>query len=1019
MVKKFEKDFRDPSSEYRSCPFWAWNTRLDKEELIRQIDAFKKMGFGGFYMHSRIGLDTEYLCDEFFDAVRACITRAKDNGMFAELYDEDLWPSGIAGGLVTEESTKYRKKALLFTKNNYSDDENYSLFARFSMMFDEGGRAVSYSPIVGDTVTDGGELWCSYVYTVPDRAHHQTPPQGDVMDREGVAKFIAVTHEKYAREIGDEFSKSVRRIFTDEPTPESVFFKKLYMCEGGDEVSCPYTRGLEDIFVEKYGFDLKKCLPEIFFDFGEGKNKVRYYFRRLIGELFYENYFCQIYDWCDSHGIDFTGHILFEETLSLQGRASGDPMLMYSKLHIPGMDLLFDAVEYNTAKQVQSVVRQCGKKGMMSELYGVTGWNFDFRGYKFQGDWQAALGVTHRVPHLAWLSMEGVAKRDYPASIGVQSPWWGEYSILENHFARVNTAMTRGEAVVNIGVIHPIESYLTVIGDDLTTAKIRTELDENFALIAKLLLEVGLDFDYISESLLERDIESSLEGGCVGKMRYNTIVVPHLLCLRRSTVEFLEAFTENGGRVIFTSACLVCIDGGDEDDRKLKLLYENCQHSALDGSLIAALEDEREVKIENNTGRKMLYQLRQEGDERWLFAAFCEKSHSDESVCNKTFVRLRGEYLPTFCDTFSGELKPIDYVIKDGFTEVRASLWGSDSLLLHLAPTKGESGYTEEKTQIGGTEKTLVCESVSLDEPNVLLLDYAEYSFDGEEFFPKKNILKIDHEYRNRLGIPVRSNYDRSQPWRSRQLGETCSDKYLRLRFRIQSEIEYAGAFLALEGLERTSVCFNGENVDMTDRGFYVDKSIRKIALPKILKGENILEMKIKIINSNVKGAEYCYLLGDFGVVVEGSEARIVAKSQNADFVSTKELKMPFYGGNLTYECRETFEEDCNLTVKIPEYRGALVRVYLEGEDKGYICFAPYTLDLGLVKKGEHTIFFKLFGNRYNTFGALHYKNDKIGELPAMWQPNPSAETNEYLLKDIGIQKSPTIIYQNVARSDL
>ena len=365
---------------------------------------------------------------------------------------------------------------------------------------------------------------------------------------------------------------------------------------------------------------------------------------------------------------------------------------------------------------------------------------------------------------------------------------------------------------------------------------------------------------------------------------------------------------------------------------------------------------------------------------------------------------------------FSGELKPIDYVIKDGFTEVSASLWGSDSLLLHLAPTKGESGYTEEKTQIGGTEKTLVCESVSLDEPNVLLLDYAEYSFDGEEFFPKKNILKIDHEYRNRLGIPVRSNYDRSQPWRSRQLGETCRDKYLYLRFRIQSEIEYAGAFLALEGLERTSVCFNGENVDMTDRGFYVDKSIRKIALPKILKGENILEMKIKIINSNVKGAEYCYLLGDFGVVVEGSEARIVAKSQNADFVSTKELKMPFYGGNITYECRETFEEDCNLTVKIPEYRGALVRVYLEGEDKGYICFAPYTLDLGLVKKGEHTIFFKLFGNRYNTFGALHYKNDKIGELPAMWQPNPSAETNEYLLKDIGIQKSPTIIYQNIGR---
>lgn len=30
---------------------------------------------------------------------------------------------------------------------------------------------------------------------------------------------------------------------------------------------------------------------------------------------------------------------------------------------------------------------------------------------------------------------------------------------LEDHFARVNTAMTRGKAAVRVGVIHPIESY--------------------------------------------------------------------------------------------------------------------------------------------------------------------------------------------------------------------------------------------------------------------------------------------------------------------------------------------------------------------------------------------------------------------------------------------------------------------------------------------------------------------------------------------------------------------------------
>ena len=45
--------FKNPTSEYRGAPFWAWNTELTKEELDRQIDILSEMGFGGFHMHSR------------------------------------------------------------------------------------------------------------------------------------------------------------------------------------------------------------------------------------------------------------------------------------------------------------------------------------------------------------------------------------------------------------------------------------------------------------------------------------------------------------------------------------------------------------------------------------------------------------------------------------------------------------------------------------------------------------------------------------------------------------------------------------------------------------------------------------------------------------------------------------------------------------------------------------------------------------------------------------------------------
>ena len=42
--------FKNPTSEYRGCPFWAWNNKLDKAQLLRQIDYFEAMGMGGFHV---------------------------------------------------------------------------------------------------------------------------------------------------------------------------------------------------------------------------------------------------------------------------------------------------------------------------------------------------------------------------------------------------------------------------------------------------------------------------------------------------------------------------------------------------------------------------------------------------------------------------------------------------------------------------------------------------------------------------------------------------------------------------------------------------------------------------------------------------------------------------------------------------------------------------------------------------------------------------------------------------------
>ena len=101
------------------------------------------------------------------------------------------------------------------------------------------------------------------------------------------------------------------------------------------------------------------------------------------------------------------------------GNCTGGPQRMvfiqrsYQAFDIPGIDMLYDSRELNTANRPRvRFISTAGKE--CSANYGVTGWEFDFRGHKLAGDWQAALGVTVRVHHLTWTSMAGEAKRDYP-----------------------------------------------------------------------------------------------------------------------------------------------------------------------------------------------------------------------------------------------------------------------------------------------------------------------------------------------------------------------------------------------------------------------------------------------------------------------------------------------------------------------------------------------------------------------------------------------------------------------------
>ena len=108
----FYKNLKNPPNKYRPAPFWSWNEKLECDETRDQIRTMYNAGIGGYFMHARGGLQTEYMSEEWFQNIKASIECGGEKGMLSWGYDENGWPSGFGGGLVNGLGEKYQQKYL-------------------------------------------------------------------------------------------------------------------------------------------------------------------------------------------------------------------------------------------------------------------------------------------------------------------------------------------------------------------------------------------------------------------------------------------------------------------------------------------------------------------------------------------------------------------------------------------------------------------------------------------------------------------------------------------------------------------------------------------------------------------------------------------------------------------------------------------------------------------------------------------------------------------------------------------
>ena len=499
-------NFKTIDNESRPLPFWSWNDKLECEETKRQVDMMKNAGIGGFFMHARGGLKTEYMGDEWFLNVGSAISEAKKNGMRPWAYDENGWPSGFGNGLVNGLGIEYQQKNLRMEKEFIHKDTHIAKVNDLYFYYDVNEFYV------------------------------------DTLDKKVTDEFLDKIYKPYYEKFGND----IEGFFTDEPAVSRF--------------GIPWSFVMCDEYKERYNDNLISHLPELFIDDGDYK-QTRINFWSMVTELFSENFFKRIYAWCSERGLKLTGHLVCEEeVLTHNLPANGSCMPHYEYFHIPGVDWLgrtpypwWDKTHPHhciTARQAGSVAEQLGKKEVLTETYAMCGHSLSFSQMKGLYEWQMVRGVNLLCQHLAGYTLGGIRKRDYPPTVYYQQPWWNEYKTLVDALSRESSILANSEKKVDTLIIAPQTTAWTLYNSkDREKAK---KLNDAFLETVKRLEEKHIVFHLGDETIIKR--HGKVENGkfIIGKQAYSTVIKENCEILMPYTNELLKMFEKSGG-VITTS----------------------------------------------------------------------------------------------------------------------------------------------------------------------------------------------------------------------------------------------------------------------------------------------------------------------------------------------------------------------------------------------------------------------------------------------------------------------------------
>ena len=531
------KKFQAPSAEFYPGYFWILDTPMTEENMLAMLHDMNDHKARSICMHpspkgwaSVTHAEPHYMTPEYLQLMEKVYAEADKLGMHNYLYDEGGYPSGTALGAVVA-----------------SDPER---FARQYFVPDKkSGRYIFYREPLTKPMP------------------HSRPGYPNLMEKGAGERFIELSHEKLKTVAGKFFGKSVLYTFTDEPVLPGGLATQHYI---------GWCSDFSEEFFKRKGYKIEPFFAEVARKPSKRDSEIvkqhRIDYCDVRSQLFAERFLIPIRDWARRNGLGSGGHFGGDYCPEANYMCSfGHIMRSLRTMDLPGVDLIWRQIYPRTRQHKKSVVvfkrrldpvtsaprnapftkyassiaRQSGKNRVLSEDFAAFGAGLMPQIMKFVIDHQLLRGATNfvfsNIPHDYYGELLAVGCRP---KFGKTHPFWDWFDMIHSYAARTAAMLSQGSAVVNTLVYFDVPSIWC--GGYTLEKAVKEHLDSS-----EELLRRHIDFDFADDDALAG---GRISGGRfhVGKMSYDTIVLPRNHRMFPAAAAMVEKFRKQGGRVLST-----------------------------------------------------------------------------------------------------------------------------------------------------------------------------------------------------------------------------------------------------------------------------------------------------------------------------------------------------------------------------------------------------------------------------------------------------------------------------------